>query len=205
MTFHEFHENSWNRSSHFWLWENIKEFWRIHGFHWFVTMGPPKITSMYSWYKSLLSFKVVPQITNWNSGTALQLFWREHFLNVSKVQNQSCPFGSLIVIRIPIRNRKAIMLRNQGLRLPIRVPIWQLNCYKRFSCRYYVSGVCLWIGAIELFFLKSDPDDTPSQWNFMKFMKIHEIQISISNFRRILKNSDESMDFTDLTPCDLQK
>ena len=57
----------------------------------FVTMGTPKVKSMYSWYKSLLFFKVVPQITNWNSGTELQLFGRGHFLFFSKVQNQGCP------------------------------------------------------------------------------------------------------------------
>ena len=38
----------------------------------------------------------------------------------------------------------------------------------------------------------------------MKFMKIHEIEVHISDFRRILKNSGESMDFTDLSPWELE-
>ena len=38
-----------------------------------------------------------------------------------------------------------------------------------------------------------------------KFIKINEIEVHISDFRIILKNSDESMDFTDLPPWDLQK
>ena len=92
---------------------------------------------------------------------------------------------------------------NQGLRLPIRVPILQLNCYKGFSCEFYFRGVCLWIGTIELTFLKSAPDDSPHheiQYQIMKFVKINEIEVNISDFRIILKNSDESMDFTDLSP-----
>ena len=34
----------------------------------------------------------------------------------------------------------------------------------------------------------------------MKLIQIHEIEVNISDFRKIFKNSDESMDFTDLSP-----
>ena len=34
----------------------------------------------------------------------------------------------------------------------------------------------------------------------MIFMNIHEIEVHISDFTIILKNSDESMDFADLSP-----
>ena len=34
----------------------------------------------------------------------------------------------------------------------------------------------------------------------MKFVKNNEIEVNISDFRIILKNSDESMDCTDLSP-----
>ena len=38
----------------------------------------------------------------------------------------------------------------------------------------------------------------------MRFMKIHEIEVHISDFRRIFKNSDKSTDFIDLSPWDLK-
>ena len=53
-------------------------------------------------------------------------------------------------------------------------------------------------------FLKSAPDGTPSQRHFMKSMKKQEFEI-IFDFTIIFRNSDESMDFIDLSPWDLQQ
>ena len=45
----------------------------------------------------------------------------------------------------------------------------------------------------------------PPHYDFYEIHENHEIEVHISDFRRIFKNSDESMDFTDLPPWDLQK
>ena len=91
---------------------------------------------------------MAPRITNSNSGTELQLFTREapsKFFESPELQLaiRVPPFGSLIVIRIPIRNHEAILCgMNQRLMLPIRVPIWQPICYNDSYLKNHEAILC---------------------------------------------------------------